>query len=1010
MGAITTAAARARAHGGVFAAIACVVLVLVLLGTAVLDALAGSSTTGLRSSLASATGVDGAARWQIRMSADPDEQADAAASVLDRMIVPSGAAWERSVQTTPVEAETEGRPFDAVLLADPGLEGRASLVDGVWPDDPQAAGAADEAGPGAVATAVQATAAEALGIGLGDVVDLGDSARTRLVVVGTWQPVDASEPAWFGEPIVAAGLVDGAAGPFAVADEADLADLPAAVVVRWTATVDGATPERAAALRSTLPNVEPALRATDGIGTDGLAASGGLTATLDRLLAGLTAVRAIAPLPVLLLAFAGFAAIDRLAALLAAARRGETVLLRARGASALRLVAGTAAEVAALAIPAALAGIAIAWGVLDAVVPGTPRIPTTAAAVGVACVLGSIALVAGRAWWEATRPLLRGSGDEVGRIPRAAVAGGVLLVAVAAALTLWQFRLYGSPLVRDSAGVLEVDPVAVLAPVLVLVALALVGNALMRPIAHGLERVAARRPGLVPSLPMRQLARRAGLYASASLVTVLAVGGLTLTAAFAGSWQAFDRAAAASALGGDVRVAFAGRSVVSGPDPLALDDPFAGSARVDASLPVFTGEVRIGSEPATLVALPVHDADLAGLLPAAADVLVPGSPGAGVPTGATSLEVPVRVTAPVGVPGEVAVSAWVLGPGGDASRIPAGSFEVASGGGSGTATLPDVDGLRLLGFDAALTGSQGLGEVEVGFGGATFDGADAGAAPEPERTVRVSAERPSGRAPVDGGAEPAPVQVVLGAALAERLGAQTGDSLAFRVLTGGADVQATVAGITPAVPGAGDAGVLADLGALSAAAFRADAGVPASTERWITTADPTGVADGIRDGRTTALTATTRADASSSPLIGPAVAALWAGAGGALAFAAVALAALTAALARTRFGEVVVLRALGMPAGLQARSRFAELATAVGSAVAIGAVVGALAGLTTARELARAAVAGAPAGLAVDLRLDALPWAAALVAFLAIAAAVGLAAAASVRRLAATPGIREEER
>ncbi|SFR72549.1 FtsX-like permease family protein [Agromyces sp. CF514] len=1013
MGATSTAVARARAHGGVFAAIASVVLVLALLGTAVVDALAGSSIGGLRSGLAAATGVDGAARWQIRMSADPVEQADAAASVLDRMLAPNGAAWARSVQTTPVEAVVDGRPVDVVLLADPGIPGRATLGGGTWPDDPAAVAMAERADPDGIATTVQASAAEALGLGIGDVVELGGPDPERLVVVGTWAPDDASEPAWFGEPIVAAGLLDDAAGPFVVADDGDLADVPAAVVVRWTATVDAAaaTPALVAGLRAALPNVEPALRAADGIGTDGLTSSGGLVSTLDRLLAGLTTVRAIAPLPVLLLAFAGFAAIDRLAALLAAARRGETVLLRARGASALRLLVGTVGEVAVVSVPAALAGVAIAWAVLGAVVPGTSRSPLTAATVGLACVLGAIVLVGGRAWWEATRPLLRGSGDEVGRMPRAAVAGGVLFVAVAAALTLWQFRLYGSPLVPNASGALEVDPVAVLAPVLVLVALALVGNALMRPVAHALERLAERRPGLVPSLPMRQLARRAGLYASASLVTVLAVGGLTLTAAFAGSWQTFDRAAAAAELGGDVRVAFAGRSVVGGPDPLALDDPFAGVAGVDASLPVFRGEARIGSDPATLVAIPVDEATKAGMVPAgAADVLAHESGSSGVPSGTSKIEVPVTVSASAGVPGEVAVSAWVLGPAGDASRLPAGTFEVASGGGEGVVALPAVEGLRLLGFDATLTGSRGLGEVEVGFGAVSFDGTTSEPDVEAHDRVHLSAKRPTGRTAVGGEAGAEPVPVMLGAALASRLGAATGDSIAFRVVTGGADVRATVAGIIPAIPGAGDSGMLTDLGALSEAAFLADAGVPASTERWIATADPTGVADDIRDGRTTALVATTQADVSSAPLIGPAVAALWAGAGGALLFAAVALAALTAALARTRFGEVVVLRALGMPSALQARARFAELATAVCTAVAVGAIVGAVASVATVRELARAGVAGAPAMLSVDLGLDVVPWAIGLLAFCAVAAAVGLVAAASVRRLAATPGIREEER
>ncbi|GAA1962498.1 hypothetical protein [Agromyces allii] len=296
------------------------------------------------------------------------------------------------------------------------------------------------------------------------------------------------------------------------------------------------------------------------------------------------------------------------------------------------------------------------------------------------------------------------------------------------------------------------------------------------------------------------------------------------------------------------------------------------------------------------------------------------------------------------------------------------------------------------------------------FGDVLVDGAPAASDLLADAVVLVSAKAPTGRAPVAGATDVAPVSAVLGAALAARIDAQRGDAFTFRVLTGGADVAAVVSDIAPAVAGAGGSGLLVDLAELSRAAFVSGAGVPAYTDRWISTSEPAAVADGISRERSTALTTTTRADASSEPLIGPAVAALWAGAGGALLFAAVAVAALSAALSRARFGEVVVLRALGMPARLQARARSAELAAALGTAVVVGAVVGALTAVATARELARAAVAGAPASLGVDLTLDVLPWAIGLVAFVAATALIGRLAAASVRRLAATPGIREEER
>ena len=96
------------------------------------------------------------------------------------------------------------------------------------------------------------------------------------------------------------------------------------------------------------------------------------------------------------------------------------------------------------------------------------------------------------------------------------------------------------------------------------------------------------------------------------------------------------------------------------------------------------------------------------------------------------------------------------------------------------------------------------------------------------------------------------------------------------------------------------------------------------------------------------------------PSIGPAVTALWVGCAGALALALIALGALASALGSARFGEVVVLRALGVPARTQSRSRVAELAVTVGTAIVIGCVIGVVTALVTARELAHAAVAGTP--------------------------------------------------
>ncbi|MFF2271413.1 hypothetical protein ACFVTX_04030 [Agromyces sp. NPDC058136] len=1006
MGGARTAFARASARSGVLAGVAAVVLLLAGLGTAALDTLSGAAASGLRSGLEQATGSAGAARWQIRLAGDAGAQSEAAAAVLDRMIVPHGASWERSTQALPTAASAGGEPFDAVLAADPAVVERATLVAGEWPGDA-------ESPADAVPTAVNAAAAESLGLEPGSVVTVAEG--PTLLVVGVWAPTDPTDPRWFGDPVVTTGFADGAAGPFLV-DEQTVVDSPSAAVVRWTAVVDPATmtPDEAAALRRALPEVEPALRNQDEIGSSGLAASGGLGATLARLLAGLGAVRALAPVPVLLLAFAGVAALSRLAALLGAARRGETLLLRARGASATRLAHDTAVEVLVVGVPTAAIGAAAAALLVGWLSPDAPGAPASAVVVAALTVVVAVLLVAGRAFADARRPVHRGSGDEQGRMPRAALAAGAVLVVVAAAISLWQFRLYGSPLVPGASGTVEVDPLAVLAPVLVLLALSLVALGLARPIGALFERLAAAWPALVPALPMRQLARRSSLFASASLVTMLAVAGLTLAAVFAGSWQSVDREAAALATGGEVRVAFAGRDVVRGDDQLATDDSVAALPGVTADGPVFRGEVRLGSDPATLVAAPASGVEAIAPgtgLGAAADALAASAEEAAVPLpeGASSLEIELGVRAPGGTGGSVEVSVWLLADGGAATKLPAGAVDVAAGGGVAHLELPDATGLRLLGLEARLVDAPGAAGVQVSFGGLGVDGDT----PSSElagafEAVQLSAADPAARAALPGGGGPLPL--VLGAELADRISAEVDDVFDVRVVAGGAELEAVVAGIVPAVPTAGGNALLADLGALERAAFDEGGGVPAFGERWIATEDPPTVATAIERGEGVAATATTRDDASSATLIGPAITTFWLSAAGALLFALIAFRSLASALAGSRFGEIVVLRALGVAPRLQARARFAELAATVLAAIAMGALIGLATAWFTARELARATIADAPAALTAPFGFALWPWLAALAVFAVLAAVIAGLAARAVRRTASRPGLREEER
>ncbi|MWB99303.1 hypothetical protein, partial [Agromyces seonyuensis] len=370
---------RSFARRGVLTSIALVVLLLAGFGAAVSDLVGATPAAGLRTGIAEASGADGAARWEVFRSADPDAQSAAADRVFDAL--PAGLAVSRSVQTSPAPAggagfSVDGAAVGAVLLVDPDASAHADLVTGAWPED---AGAAPE---GAVPAAVHAGAADALGLALGDEVALDG---LTLVVVGTWLPSDAGDPHWAGDPLLAGGLSGERAGPFLLADEAATDALSVGVYARWTAVpTGGLDPGSAAEVRSELPRIADRLADEPGFRDGGVRESGALAGTLDRLLAEAGAVGAIAPVPLLLLAVAGAAALERLGSLLAASRRSETVLLRARGATAARIGRETAVEVLVIGIPAAVVGALCGEGLLVLAAGGAGR--SWAAALAAAAV------------------------------------------------------------------------------------------------------------------------------------------------------------------------------------------------------------------------------------------------------------------------------------------------------------------------------------------------------------------------------------------------------------------------------------------------------------------------------------------------------------------------------------------------------------------------------------------------------------------------------------------------
>lgn len=865
MAATRLASARARVRGGALLAVAAIVLLVSGAATGIVGTLGASIDDGVRTGFAQHSAQERGIRWEIRRSPEPDRQQAAAGSVLDAALDPVGLDWRAALRSAPLDLEGGADGLRLVVAADPALPGRARLVAGEWPGERRDA-------DGALPAAVHAGALDALGLEVGDVVTAGEAGKQdRIRIAGAWRPASLADPGWFGDPHIATGVAGGTAGPFLVAEGA-LDGFPGSLYASWTTIADPeqVRPEALADMQAAISGIEAALRADRDVGTDGIAVTGTLPETLAALASGAAAVAALTPLPVAVVGLAGLVALQRLAALIVGARREETLLLRARGAGPARFAGLGAAEALVVAVPTAALGAAAGAAFLA----GFGVDPGILAPVGIGAVwvLAAVLLLAGAAWIDARRPVVRSAAETSGRVRRGIGAGAAILLAAAATLALQQFLRAGSPLVVRADGVRAVDPVAAAAPVLLLAVAAVAAVLALPRLAGALERAADRRRGLLPALPLAEFARRGPLFRTAAMLAVLAVGAATMTAGLAGTWARLDERASSIAAGGDVRVAFLDRAGAYAEPGGPPADPLAGLDGADAAsgTDALVTEARIGSLPADFVAV-------------------------------------------------------------DGARLPAS--------------------------------------------------ADAGRVP-----------------------------LVFTRELAAAVDARVGSPVELRIAAGGGGLSGVVADIVDTVPRSGGAGVLANLAEIEAALADAGERVPLPNERWIASTDPEALAARISADQRSPVVATSRTALSSAAFAAPAIGALGVAAATALALALVGLVALAATLQCTRRDEIVVLRALGVDARSQGRSRALELGVAIGSAVVLGVAAGLLAAALTAPGLARAAVPAAPGSLDAGLALTWAPWTVGLLAFLVAGTAVAGAAARATARDAARPGLREEQR
>ncbi|GAA3733266.1 ABC transporter permease [Leifsonia bigeumensis] len=1088
------AARRSAAQAGLLATVGAVALVLTALIVGLTGYLDFSAAASTRDYFASASPTARGVQVETKLGDDPAAQSASADQLFAHEFDGTSVEITRTLTDFPLAAAlvdtddssgsgsgskqlslADGREARITPASDAGLTDYATLVDGAWPAAASGtdgnAGTADNPIPGAL----QADAARQLGLKVGDVLELGATGTAKSVeIVGTWLPKDAGDPRWFADSGATTGNAHPAGdgtesfGPLMV-DEAVLPSLGPVPFVHWTIIVDAnrVAPGDLAQLGQVATNLRQAIIDDDTIGKGDILVSGSLADTTTTVQRGLNSARGVTPVGILLAGLIGLIALVQLARLLSLARRPENALLRSRGASAQWLTATGIGEAVVVAVIGCALGYAAGSGALVGLfgVSAMAYAPWEFAALIAVAVL---AIYGTTAFLDSIRLAQRDAVDDSGRTRAAATIGTAVLAVAAAAVAVWQSLLYGSPIVTTAQGGTTVDPLAVVAPTLALIAIALVLLVVFGPLTAAWQRIATRRPRLQPSYSARQVARGIGSYAVAVLVVSLAIGGVVIASGYSGSWRSLGDRNAELTAGADARITLTQSDLpLAGTEPVTGAD-FLGVAGVTDAVPVLSTPVTIGdNDSGRLTAIPAADIgavvnDAEGTVDVATlESTLSGFEQRGVelPAGTTSLSLDATLSVidpttgePATTKGYAGTTLWFQDSEGGISStaLPQLFVDSLEAGKSLTTPLtvkfaPSEATRWLVAIDYSVRADSNWLEMHYGglvattpsgaqpvaldtlgwmdlqysaFANSTLmdaDGLTLGLPGAQDGRNRLRMMDVGAQALAAGGVRfesPRSVPVVVTQEFADAYDLAVDDKLDLRFSGTGLVVTSTVAAIAPVLPGAPSPNqALADLNQLNDYLLRASPVVPRANQVWLSAGGPTVIdSEALDTSLPDGATIVTPANATDNSFAAPAELALWIAAIGCLLLAVISLGAVALTVARARRGEVVVLRAVGISARQQSRSRLGEFSAIVLISVVFGLVGGLLVSALTSANLARSAVLGIPSGLQATLAFAVIPGAGLLLIGLVIMLGIAVVSASRVRRQALDTDERLETR
>jgi hypothetical protein len=522
---MTFSARRAREHFGRLSLIVLIV-VLVVVSIGALDAVAQRMLASGASEIFARAEPDAqTARVVAYQSAEPAAQDTGVRKAVAEAFTGADVEVSHQVDVDARVQPAHGEQFSLRLLQDDRIGRLGRLVDGAWPTS-----------SGQFALTVPA--ARRADLTVGDIVTLVDGGAP-LTLAGTWKPADPADPAWLGDPSVASGESDGVIGP-AVVDATAFAAVQDTPTVTWQITPTRTEPADIPVLQCALATLQNLPDAVDPQHHDNVRIDGELGATLQRQATALAGTRGLLVAPPLILALLGALVLGVVLRTLAVARREELSLLRARGASSIRLASTAAAETAVVAAAGALLALAVLAPIFG--ITGTAVLAASAAVVLPAVAAAAFTLR------SAMRPDEARSDASMRSL--AAVLLPALVAAGVAALPAWQLFSTGGILRDDGTA----DPLAAAAPALLLIAACALAPVVAVPLAALAERLLRRTRGISAILPLRQLARRMGGAAVAILCLALATASVALAVTAPSAARAAEQSTRVAGLAGDVRM------------------------------------------------------------------------------------------------------------------------------------------------------------------------------------------------------------------------------------------------------------------------------------------------------------------------------------------------------------------------------------------------------------------------------------------------------------------------